>query len=92
MPNTKSAKKRMRQNLKRRLHNRFYKKRTKSFVKRLLNMESYEDARKFLPYVISEIDKLAKRHIWHKNKANRFKSRVARYVHSLYVKQQATTE
>ncbi len=83
MANIKGAKKRMRQNVKKRAHNQFYAKRTRSFIRRLRNMTSQEDAKKFLPTVISEIDKLAKRHIWHANKAANLKSKLTRFVNGL---------
>ena len=53
MANHKSAKKRMRQEAKRRIHNRFYKKTTRTSIKQLRDMTEKEDAEKFLPKVIS---------------------------------------
>ncbi len=83
MANIKGAKKRMRQNEKKRLHNHFYAKRTRSFIRRLREMSNKEEAQKFLPVVISEIDKLAKRHIWHANKAGNLKGKLTKFVNSL---------
>lgn len=83
MANHKSAKKRMRQEAKRRVHNRFYKKTTRTAVKKLREMEEKADAEKFLPKVISMVDRLAKRNAWHKNKASNLKGKLMRYVASL---------
>ena len=83
MANIKGAKKRMRQNAKRREHNHFYAKRTRSFIRRLRDMTDKAEAQKFLPTVISEIDKLAKRHIWHANKASNLKGKLTKFVNGL---------
>lgn len=83
MPNLKSASKRARQSEKRRLHNRYYAKTTRTFIKKLKALNSKEDAQKLLPSVVSMIDKLAKRHIIHKNKAARLKSQLQILVNNL---------
>ena len=61
MANHKSAKKRMRQEAKRRIHNRFYKKTTRTSIKKLRELTEKAEAETFLPKVISMIDRLAKR-------------------------------
>ena len=73
----------MRQEAKRRIHNRFYKKTTRTSIKQLRDMTEKEEAEKFLPKVISMIDRLAKRNTWHKNKASNLKGKLMRYVGSL---------
>ena len=73
----------MRQEAKRRIHNRFYKKTTRTSIKQLRDMTEKEDAEKFLPKVISMIDRLAKRNTWHKNKASNLKGKLMRHVGSL---------
>ena len=83
MANHKSAKKRVRQNLKRRVHSRFYKKTARTAIKRLRILESKEEATSFLPKVISMIDRLAKKNLFHKNKAANLKGSLTRYVNSL---------
>ena len=83
MANHKSAKKRMRQEAKRRIHNRFYKKTTRTSIKKLREMTEKADAEQFLPKVVSMIDRLAKRNTWHKNKASNLKSKLMRHVASL---------
>jgi len=83
MANHKSALKRIRQNEARRLHNRYYAKTTRTFVKKLRNIKDKEEALKLLPKVTSMLDKLAKKNVIHKNKASNLKSKLARYVNSL---------
>ncbi len=83
MANHKSAKKRVRQTIKRRLHNRFYKKTTRTAIKRLRSLENKADAEKFLPKVVSMIDRLAKKNQIHKNKAANLKSKLTKYVNAL---------
>lgn len=74
MAHHKSSLKRIRQDEKRRDQNRFYKKTTRTAIKRLRSLEEASDAKGFLPKVISMIDRLAKRGTWHKNKAANLKS------------------
>ena len=83
MANHQSAKKRARQTEKLREANRYYKKSTRTAIRKLREMESHSDAEKFLPNVVSMIDKLVRRNTWHKNKAANLKSKLTRYVASL---------
>jgi len=83
MAHHKSAKKRIRQDEKKRLQNRYYKKTTRTAIKKLREMEEKTDAQKFLPKVISMIDRLAKRNSWHSNKAANLKSKLTKFVGSL---------
>ena len=83
MANHKSAKKRMRQDAKKRLHNRFYKKTARTAIATLREIEDKKDAEKFLPKVTSMIDKLAKKNQIHKNKASNLKGKLSKYVNSL---------
>ena len=83
MANHASAIKRIRQTAVRRLRNRYQLKTTKTMIKRLKSLSVAEEARQMLPSVISRIDKLAKKHIIHPNKASRQKSQLARQVASL---------
>ena len=78
-----SAKKRMRQDAKKRLRNRYYKKTTRSAIKRLRELEDKAEAEKFMPKVVSMIDRLAKRNLFHKNKAANLKSKLAKHVAGL---------
>ena len=83
MANIKSAKKRIRQIEKRREHNRYYKKATRTAIKNLREIDNKKEAEEYLPKVISKIDKLVKMNIWHQNKANNLKSKLMKYVDSL---------
>ena len=83
MANHASAIKRIRQTAVRRLRNRYQLKTTKTMIKRLKSLSVAEEARQMLPSVISRIDKLAKKHIIHVNKAARQKSQLARQGASL---------
>ncbi|GIV41032.1 MAG: 30S ribosomal protein S20 [Vicingaceae bacterium] len=83
MANHKSAKKRIRQIQKRKLHNRYFAKTTRNAIKKLRLEKDKTVASEKLPKIISMIDKLAKRNIIHKNKAARLKSQLTKKVNSL---------
>ncbi len=83
MAHHKSAKKRIRQDAKKRIYNRYYKKSTRTYIQNLRNIEDKEKAVEFLPKVISMIDRLVKKNLWHKNKGANLKSKLSRYVNSL---------
>lgn len=83
MPTHKSAEKRMRQDAKKRNVNKYRKTTTRTAIKNLLKMSDKSDAENFLPQVISKIDKLVKKNIWHKNKAARKKSKIMKHINSL---------
>ena len=83
MAHHQSAKKRIRQDAKKRLQNRYYKKSTRTAIKNLRDMTDKAEAEKFLPNVISMIDRLCKRNSWHKNKAANVKSKLTKFVSSL---------
>jgi small subunit ribosomal protein S20 len=75
-----SAKKRMRQDAKKRLVNRYYKKTTRNMMRKLRATTDKTEATEMLPKVISQIDRLAKRGTWHKNKASNLKGKFMRLV------------
>jgi len=83
MAHHKSALKRIRQDAKIRLRNRYYKKTTRTAIAKLREMTDAKEAATFLPKVISMIDRLAKKNTWHKNKASNLKSKLTRQVSSL---------
>jgi len=81
MPVIKSAKKRMRQNVKRRERNFPIRSRLKTLIKRQLTLSQegkFEEAKKHLPAVYSMIDTAVKKNILHSNTAARRKSLLAR--------------
>ncbi|MGA9212524.1 30S ribosomal protein S20 [Kaistella sp.] len=83
MANHKSALKRIRQNEKRRVINRYYHKTARTVVKVLRNEEDKAAAALQLPSVISLLDKLVKKNIIHKNKAANLKSKLTKHVNKL---------
>jgi small subunit ribosomal protein S20 len=83
MAHHKSAKKRIRQDEKKRLHNRYYKKSTRTALKKVREMEDKAEAEKQLPALFSMIDRLAKRNLFHPNKAANLKSGLALHIKKL---------
>jgi len=81
LANIKSAIKRNKQNEKRRLHNRIFRGRARTYVRRArIQMESGTpaDAREATLQAIKALDKAAEKGILHKNNAARRKSRLMR--------------
>ena len=83
MAHHQSAKKRIRQDASKRVDNRYYKKSARTAIRKLRSIEEKEEASKFLPKVVSMIDKLAKTNNWHKNKASNLKSKLTKMVNGL---------
>jgi len=74
MANHKSQFKRIRQNEKRRLENRYWGKTMRNAIKRMRNILDANEAKAKMPAVTSLIDKVAKKGVIHKNKAANLKS------------------
>ena len=83
MANHKSSLKRIRQEEKRRLHNRYYAKTMRNAVRKLRATTDKAAAIAMLPSVQKALDKLAKIHVIHKNKASNLKSKLAKYIQKL---------
>jgi len=83
MAHHKSAKKRIRQNAKRRELNRYKLSSMRSAVKKLRKTTDKEAAEGMLPNVTSILDTNAKHNLIHKNKAANLKSKLTKYVNSL---------
>ena len=83
MANHQSAKKRIRQSEKRRLHNKLYAKTTRNAVRALRKLDNKKEAEEKLPKVFSMLDKLAKINVIHKNKAANLKGKLQKHVNSL---------
>jgi small subunit ribosomal protein S20 len=83
MANHKATKKDVRQATKRRDRNRYYGKTTRNAVRDFRELTSKKEAGDKLPEIASEIDKLAKRGIIHKNKAANLKSKLAKRTNAL---------
>ncbi len=86
MPQHQSAKKRVRQNTKKRLVNRMVKSRIKTFEKKLLNAiekQNETESEKLLRSTIHYLDTAASHKVIHKNKADRKKARLTKKVQQL---------
>ena len=81
MPNTKSAKKRLRQNIVRRYRNRSIKSDLRTQLRKLhvaLKDGSIEQSEKQFRLVAQKVDRAAENNIIHPNRAGRIKSRLQR--------------
>ena len=83
MPTIKSAKKRLRQSIKRRTRNRDVRASIRTVTKTLLNTESAEEAESLYRQLTSMLDRAARTGLIAKNAVDRRKSRLSRYVKSL---------
>jgi small subunit ribosomal protein S20 len=83
MANHQATKKDVRQAEKRRDRNKYYGKTTRNAIRDLKTIKDNKGASEQLPDVLSQIDKLAKRGIIHKNKASKLKSKLTRRVNTL---------
>jgi small subunit ribosomal protein S20 len=83
MPITKSAKKALRQSLRRRARNLQKKQKIKNLLKEvkiLVSQKKIEEAKKLLPQVYKILDKAAKTGLIKKNTAARKKSRITKLI------------
>ncbi len=83
MPITKSTKKALRQNIKRKESNFVYKTKMKNLLKKvrgLVSEKKIEEAKKLLPQVYKILDKSAKVGVIKKNAAARTKSRITKLL------------
>ena len=83
MANHKSSLKRIRQEEKRRLHNRYYGKTMRNAVRKLRATTDKAAAVSMYPELVKLLDKLAKTNVIHKNKANNLKSKLALHINKL---------
>ncbi|GAA5038010.1 30S ribosomal protein S20 [Marivirga lumbricoides] len=83
MANHKSALKRIRSSASKRLRNRYQAKTTRTYVRQLRATTDKAKAEELLKSVTSMLDKLAKKNIIHKKKADNNKSKLAKHVASL---------
>lgn len=74
MANHKSTLKRIRQDRKRRLENRYWAKTMRNSIKKARLINDAAELKSKMPEVVSIIDKVAKKGIIHKNKAANLKS------------------
>jgi len=91
MPITKSAKKALRQNIRRRLKNLVYKKKIKDLIKEvrgLVSEKKIDQAQNLLPQLYKILDKAAKVNVIKKNTASRKKARITRLINKGFKSQQ----
>ena len=81
MPITKSAKKALKQNIKRKALNTRYKRRFRLLIKEFrknITANNLKDAKKELPQIFKALDKAVKHGTIKKNTASRYKSRLSK--------------
>ena len=83
MANHSATKKDARQAAKRTARNKYYGKTTRNAVRDLRAVDNKEEAKKLLPETVAMIDKLAKRNIIHKKKADNLKSGLMKRMNGL---------
>jgi small subunit ribosomal protein S20 len=94
MPNTKSAKKRLRQNELRRVRNRAARSTLKTLIKKVrgaLEAGDVTTAQDSFRSVVKKIDQTAARRVIHRNAAARLKSRLSAALKAAKQKQPAAT-
>jgi small subunit ribosomal protein S20 len=83
MPNNAAAQKRMRQEQKRRLHNRSVKSLVKTQITKARQAVAVdEDAEEAVRAAVSELDRAAKKGVIHRNNASRRKSRLMKQLNA----------
>jgi small subunit ribosomal protein S20 len=93
MPNTPSAIKRLKQSIKRRMHNRIAKKIIKTYTKRTMAAvaaKELEKAQADFRTTVAKIDKAGARRVLHPNTAARRKSRLTRDYNAALAKAQGS--
>ncbi|MGM0377926.1 MAG: 30S ribosomal protein S20 [Bacteroidota bacterium] len=83
MANHQSAKKRVRQIEKRKVHNKYYAKTMRNAVKKIRSTTEKSEAEAMYPQVTSMIDRMAKKNIIHKNKASNLKASLAHHINKM---------
>ena len=83
MPNTKSATKRLRQNLRRRSRNKAARSELKTAVKKVRAASEPQSASELFHEAARMLDQAASKGLIHKNQAARSKGRLARHVQKL---------
>jgi small subunit ribosomal protein S20 len=83
MANHKSSIKRIRSNEAKRQRNRYQAKTVRTLIKDVRTKDKKTEMVKDLPKVIASIDKLAKKNVFHKNKASNLKSKLMKKANKL---------
>ncbi|MDE1970790.1 MAG: 30S ribosomal protein S20 [Patescibacteria group bacterium] len=82
MPRTSSAQKELRKNARKRVRNIAQKTAVKAAMKKLNAAQDFSSKKEELSHVYASLDKAAKKHTMHKNKAARLKSRLAKKLNA----------
>ncbi len=80
MANHQSARKRIRANEAKNLRNRYQLKTCKTAIKQLKQLKDKNEAETLFKTVVSMLDKSARKHIIHKNKAAHTKAQLAHHI------------
>ncbi len=83
MPQHKSAAKRVRQNAKRRLRNRYHRARVRTLIKDLRATTTREEAEAKLNTIKAQLDRMATKRLLHPNAVAHTKSQLDRFVNDL---------
>mgnify|MGYP000875314141 CR=1 FL=1 len=86
MANTQAAKKQIRNSYRKWLRNRYTKGKMRGAVRTVrqaIEAGDYNTAQSWMPRAASELDKAARKHVIHPNKAARLKSRLMSQIHEL---------
>lgn len=83
MPQHKSAEKRLRQSKERHEHNRKYRSRMRTMIKKVEQTDDKEEATSLLNETKALLDRMASKGLIHANKAARYKSRLDKHVNGL---------
>lgn len=82
MANHKSSLKRIRQNEKHKLQNRYNARTMRNALRDFRGLTDQKEMSEKFPKMVSIIDKLVKKNIIHKNKASNLKSKLAKQVNT----------
>jgi small subunit ribosomal protein S20 len=83
MANHKSSEKRIRQDKKKTLSNKYYAKTMRNAVRKLRATTDKDTALKMYPTIQKMLDKLAKKNVIHTNKAANIKSSLSQHIQKL---------
>ena len=83
MPQHQSAIKRVRQNKKRREHNRAQRSKMRTLITNVMDETDKEKAQELYKKATSYVDKMTSKGILHENKAARKKSQMSKHINNL---------
>lgn len=83
MPQHKSAIKRVRQNEKRRQHNRSRRSRMRTLITKVYESTDKDEAQEFLKEATSYLDRMANKGLIHPNNVARKKAKLTKHVNNL---------